>query len=76
MVETWHVTQQTTTIFIVIIITLMCAVPGPPMNVQVAKIAERSQLIITWDSPTNPNGVIQSKHRSSLDRNFTNLQKM
>ena len=54
----------------------MCAVPGPPMNVQVAKIAERSQLIITWDSPTNPNGVIQSKHGSSLGRNFHKSTKI
>ena len=34
--------------------------PGPPTNVEVVRRAD--QLIVSWEPPTSPNGVIQSKH--------------
>jgi hypothetical protein len=44
------------------------AAPGPPTNIEVARIAERAQLTVTWEPPTNPNGVILSKHPPHIVR--------
>ena len=46
---------------ITIVYAYIHAAPGPPTNVEVVRIAERGQLTVTWEPPTNPNGVIQSK---------------
>lgn len=34
--------------------------PGPPTNIEVVRRTD--QLIVSWEPPSNPNGVIQSKH--------------
>ena len=48
-------------IITIIVYAYIYAAPGPPTNVEVVRIAERGQLTVTWEPPTSPNGVIQSK---------------